>query len=196
MGIADDGLDTDPPDGGQPDPKVKLCQNCQEKPAGFGKFGRYCEECRDAGAGKKEAKPEEPPPFQKKKSAPSPRSNAGKLHAKLKDAHYGASLGLVLVTNPGVLSNPGLIDILEGKSNDWAAATVALAESDARIADLLERALRAGVWVSFITQTVGSLVVVGTLTGRAKVPYGAISFLAPELVPYMRTEASSGAQAA
>lgn len=198
MSLADQpiGLDGEPVE-----PTVKLCQNCGEREAGFGQFGRYCQECRDAGVGKKDrtdAAP--PPPFVAKpaKAAPSKRSTAGKLHAKLYDAHFGFTMSVVLLTNPTVLTPP-MVDVLEGRSNGWASATVGLAEADARIAELLEKILKAGVWGAFALQTAGSVVTIGALTGRLKVPYGAVAFLAPELVPFMRQPeevSTNGAQAA
>ncbi len=111
------------------------------------------------------------------------RTTAGgaKTQADLAKAHLGLCIGIVTFSNPGVLANVAAVDLLQKQSEEWAAATYAVARQDERIMRTIESAMRAGVWAAFFAQTAGSVLTVAAMSGRITVPYGAAVFLVPDL---------------
>lgn len=116
-----------------------------------------------------------------------PRSGGGggrrtNLQADLAKAHLGVSMLIVGATNPSVLGNVGAVDVLEKQSNQWAASLHAVAQQDERVMRYVSAAMHAGVWVAFVSASATSLVTLGALSGKLQVPYGAVAYLAPDLV--------------
>lgn len=193
--ILDDDPLTGEPDEAKQGKRKRKCLACLERDAGHGQLGNFCQECVASGAAKEYrsqkaevtgdstsgASTRKAPP----RSGPFRSKADNNLYESLKGAHQTVTTLAVMMTNMPALNNTVIADSIETRSEDWAKSAVAVAQENPRVAEVLERLMTGGVWAAFIFQSAGSLVFLGTVTGRVRAPLSVIRFVTPELVPLM-----------
>lgn len=196
MSLTDDSALTGEPGEQTQQKRKRPCLSCGERESGYGQLGNFCMECRDSGAAKAYSGGGTPAPDSTpsgastrkppiKQSGPFRSKADNSLYESLKGAHQTVTTLAVMMTNMPALNNPVIADSIDKRADDWAKSAVAVAQENPRVAEILERLMTGGVWAGFAFQTAGSLVFLGTVTGRVRAPLSVIRFVTPELVPLL-----------
>lgn len=159
------------------------CPECGKEYSGKGGLDRH----------RKREHGYEPPPSRRQQRRQTSRAS---MQEQLAQAHLALCIGAIGVSNPVALANKPAVDYLEDHSKRWAATLAAVCDQDERVMAVVQTAMHAGVWLTFLSATATSVVSVGMMSGMITVPYGAARLLAPELATIAQQAAAAQAAAA
>lgn len=162
-----------------PDTSVKLCSNGDGRPAGFGRLGRFCEECRDEQRANK--------PKRDRSGRNRTASTGPSLEREIKDALMGTA-SVVAIANQGVFV------AIEATVDEFAAAWANVAKQSPTAERYIRAMLVSGVWLTALsaslTMVIAVMVTTGNVPDRA-VPLGwYIVGKNPQLLAYVRQAAT------
>jgi autotransporter adhesin len=148
-------------------PRVeKLCADCDFRPAGFGAFGKYCEECRDDRKAAREAK----------------KGGGGSSSHSRKPSAGGSSLerrirdSVMMTASIAAISDPRIYQGVEQMVDQFAVAWANVAKENPTAGRYIEALLTGGVWLTALGATFGMWVCVMLATGKLPQRFAPVAY--------------------